>query len=432
MDRSDEFPQDDFNTTTRGGKRPSWLLPALASLALGLAGGIGGYFVASALDDNDSVTSSAPATLATSHTAATKSSSGSGALTINQIYDEYGPGVVHITSQIEQQTQSIFGYGQTQRGEASGSGFVIDSDGHIVTNYHVVEGATKVTVSFSSNDSTPAKVIGSDPSTDIAVLKVDLPDDKGLTPLSFGDSSDVQVGDQVVAIGNPFNLDRTVTAGIVSALQREIPSPDGGFGINNAIQTDASVNQGNSGGPLLNAQGEVIGINSQIETGNSNETGNVGIAFAIPSNTVQKVVKELIDGGSVEHAFLGIEGTDVTEQLAQVFHLPVKQGAMIGNVFKGSPAADAGLKGGDTQVQVEGQTYSIGGDIITKFDGHEITSMRQVVQYVDQAEPGDKVEIEYYRGNEKKTTTVKLDKRPTSSTSSSDSNQEDPLRQLQQ
>src|ERR671922_763980 len=217
------------------------------------------------------------------------------------------------------------------------AGFVIDKAGHIITNYHVIAGARSVEVSFSNHDSMKAKIVGKDPGTDIAVLKVNARS-RALTPLTLGNSDAVRVGDAVVAIGNPFGLDRSVTAGIVSALQREIQAPNS-YAIDHVIQTDAAINHGNSGGPLINADGRVIGVNAQIETGSSGEAGgNVGIGFAIPIDTVRTVVAQLLKTGSVEHASLGITGVGITPEIANVFHFPVSHGVLVATVKPGSGA----------------------------------------------------------------------------------------------
>jgi S1-C subfamily serine protease len=329
--------------------------------------------------------------------------------TVDDIYKEAAPGVVQVTSTSVVASNPFFG---TQEQEALGSGFVIDKAGHIITNYHVVEGAKKVEVSFSSNDHIKARVVGSDPSTDIAVLKIDAKA-RALTPLPLGDSDTVRVGDAVVAIGNPFGLARTATAGIVSALQREIQAPNN-FVIDKVIQTDAAINHGNSGGPLLNARGEVIGVNSQIETGGTGG-GNVGIGFAIPINTVSDIVSQLIAHGKVDHAFLGIEMQPIDSSLTQTFRLPADHGVLITRVIPGSPAAHAGLKAGTHQVVVDGTTYVVGGDVITKADGKAVTDPDQLGALVRSKKPGDEITLEVHRDSETKDVNVKLGRQPRSS-----------------
>ena len=201
---------------------------------------------------------------------------------------------------------------------------MLDKEGHIVTNFHVIDGATSIEVRFSNDDTLKATLVGSDPSTDVALLKVDA-SARALTPLALADSDRLEVGDAVVAIGNPFGLERTVTTGIVSALQRAVKAPNG-YSIDHVIQTDAPINHGNSGGPLLNTRGDVIGINSQIETGGAGD-GNVGIGFAVPSNTVKSVVGQLLASGKVEHAYLGVSAVEITPDIANSFRLPVAQGS---------------------------------------------------------------------------------------------------------
>jgi S1-C subfamily serine protease len=253
-------------------------------------------------------------------------------------------------------------------------------------------------------------VVGTDPASDLALLKVDAPS-KELHPLTLGDSGKMEVGDPVVAIGNPFGLDRTVTSGIVSALQRQIQAPNG-FSIDNVIQTDAAINPGNSGGPLINSAGEVIGINSQIETGGSGSDGNVGIGFAIPINTAKEVIRELETNGTVEHAYLGISGGSINSQLANDLNLPVKEGVLIATVEKGGPSDKAGLEGGNTQATIDGAEITLGGDIIVEADGKKITSMEQIIELVTEKKPGDEVTLKYLRDGKEKTATVTLGKRP--------------------
>ncbi len=333
-------------------------------------------------------------------------SNSSQGLTVHDIYQRDGQGVAFIRSTIVQKTQSAFGFPQQQSSEATGSGFLIDNDGHILTNAHVVEGAKSVTVQLGSGSEQNAQVVGSDPSSDIALLKVD--NTEGASPLPLGDSARVQVGDPVVAIGNPFALDRTVTSGIVSALQRQIQAPNG-FSISDVIQTDAAINPGNSGGPLINADGQVIGINSQIE---SQSGGNVGIGFAVPIKTAADVVSQLENGGQVHQAYLGISGGDITPEIAHALNLPVTQGVLIERVLSGGPASDAGIKGATGQATIAGQTFPVGGDIITKVDGKPISGMDDVVSDVNDHKPGDEITLTIFSGGQQKDVTVKLGDRP--------------------
>jgi S1-C subfamily serine protease len=336
---------------------------------------------------------------------------------VNEIYKRDGQGVAFIeaTEEAHETEPSPFNpFGESEGGGvATGSGFVIDTDGHLLTNNHVVEGAAKITVKLGSSEKTyPAKVVGTDPSTDVAVIQIDAPSDQ-LHPLDLGDSSKVEVGDPVVAIGNPFGLDSTVTSGIVSALQRQIEAPSG-FSISHVIQTDAAINPGNSGGPLIDAGGEVIGINSQIETGGSGN-GNVGIGFAIPINTAREVAKQIEEDGKVEHAYLGISGGSVTPQLAKDLNLPTDEGVLVAEAVKGGPAAKAGIHGGSTEATIEGASVTLGGDIITGLEGKKVTEMEQLTSIIDSHKPGDEIEVEIVRGGgDEKTVTVTLGNRPSS------------------
>ena len=332
--------------------------------------------------------------------------------TVNQIYEASAPGVAHIEATVaakEPEGFSPFGPQQGQGGTATGSGFVIDGEGHVLTNAHVVAGAESVKVTLSEDgDTFDAKVVGRDPSTDVALLDVDAPSDQ-LTPLPLGNSDDVQVGDAAVAIGNPFGLDGTATAGIVSAVQRSISAPNG-FTISDAIQTDAPINPGNSGGPLFDAAGRVIGINSQIESPNGG--GNVGIGFAVPINTAQTVAEQLLDGGEVEHAFLGISGGDVTPEIADVLNLSVDHGAIVQEIVPDGPADEAGVEPGDTDVTIAGQQLRAGGDVITEVDGEEVTGMDDVIAAVNAKQPGDEVELTLVRKGDERTVSVELGDRP--------------------
>ena len=382
-----------------------------------VSGVIGGGLVAGAVavldiggsDRTTTVVQQAP--LAT----ADASQNSSGVLTARDIYKRDAPGVAYITAQVVQRTSSgpfYFGIPQEQQGIATGSGFVLDKDGTIATNAHVVDGATKVSVRFGDGATHAAKVLGVDKSTDLALLKID-PKGVDLHPLQLGTSKGLQVGDPTVAIGNPFGLDRTLTTGVVSALQRQIKAPNG-FTIDHVIQTDAAINPGNSGGPLLDAYGRVIGINSQIETGGGGN-GNVGIGFAIPIDTVKQKLSQLKTSGTVSYAYLGVSSTTVDSSFAGL--LPVKSGALLQTVDAGGPAAKAGLKGGDIQAQVGGTPVALGGDIVTKVDGHSITSATDLQSLISHHKPGDKVKIEYVRNRRTHTTEVTLTTRPLSLTS---------------
>ena len=333
---------------------------------------LAGAWAVGAFDDPAPLVEAAP--VAAQQSGAASATTGSTGIDVADIYRRSGPGVVQITSTSNGQSGvDVFGNpveGQSQ--QALGSGFVVDKDGHIVTNYHVVQGASRVEVSFSNQDTVKATIVGTDPSTDLAVLRVDVPA-KALTPLALANSDVVRVGDPVVAIGNPFGLERTVTAGIVSALQREVRSPNN-YTIDHVIQTDAPINSGNSGGPLIDAQGRVIGVNSQIETANGGG-GNVGIGFAVPSNTVKSIVSQLLVDGRVDRAFLGVTLQDVSADVAGVLRLPASKGVLVGAVKPGSPAAKAGLEGGTTQVVVAGESYQLGGDMIVAIDGKQVASV---------------------------------------------------------
>ena len=325
---------------------------------------------------------------------------------IEEIYRRAGPGVVQVTNF---GVDPLFG---AQSEQGLGSGFVIDKAGHVVTNYHVVEGADEIAVNFSGGDEVRARVVGADALTDLAVLRIET-QPRALKPLPLGNSDSVRVGDPVVAIGNPFGLERTVTAGIVSALQRQLRSPAGST-IERVIQTDAPINRGNSGGPLLNARGEVIGVNTAIF---SPSGGNVGIGFAIPINTVKEIAGELIETGRVEHAWLGVTMQTLDESVAEALRLPVKKGALVAEVAEGSPADRAGLRGGDTSVVVNGQSYVLGGDVVTGIDGEEVASADDVQEAIQDKKPGDEVHLERHREHETETVQVELGRRPESAAS---------------
>jgi S1-C subfamily serine protease len=329
---------------------------------------------------------------------------------VGEIYDQVAPGVAFVQADTApQQPSSLNPFPQPEGGTASGSGFVIDDEGHILTNAHVVEGARNIQVTLGEDeDPVDAELVGKDTSTDVAVLEVD-PDDSELHPLTLGSSSDLQVGDPVVAIGNPFGLERTVTTGIVSALQRQIDAPNG-FTISDVIQTDAAINPGNSGGALLDQNGEVIGINSQIATAGGG--GSVGVGFAVPIDTARDVANQILDTGEVEHAFLGISGADVTPEIADALNLSVDEGALVQRVVADGPADQAGIQAGDQQVAVAGQQLVAGGDVITAVDGKPVTGMDDVIAAVNTKQAGDEVTLQIERDGESQEVTVELGERP--------------------
>jgi S1-C subfamily serine protease len=338
---------------------------------------------------------------------------GKSGLSPERIYAQDAPGVVQITATATTRVQNDpFNLvpASPQTTQSLGSGFVIDRAGHIVTNYHVIAGASKVQVSFSSQDQLAAKVVGTDKSTDLAVLKIDT-HSRALNPLPLGESNDVKVGDPVYAIGNPFGLARTLTAGLVSAVGRQIFSPNNSP-VDNAIQTDASINHGNSGGPLIDTFGRVIGVTSQIQTGSDPSSGNVGIGFAIPIDTVRDVASQIISTGKARHAFLGVSTVPLTPQVATLFHLPISRGLLVQKVTKGSGAEKAGIKAGTTPVVVSGESYVVGGDIIAKVNGTPVTSYDELASAVAQMQPGEKMKIELWHDGKKKSVTVTLGVRP--------------------
>jgi putative serine protease PepD len=354
-----------------------------ALVAVALASGAGGAGVA-VLAGGDSPAAIRTVTATTPDTArpaaAVQSEDG---LTVNEIVSRTKSGVVDIKVRSSGgSAPDRFGNpdGGAQQAQAEGSGFVLDDDGHIATNQHVVDGATSITVTFANGHTASAKVVGTDASTDIAVIKTDAPKSE-LHPLTLADSAQVQVGDGVVAIGSPFGLTGTVTTGIVSALGRTIKAPNN-FTISGAIQTDAAINHGNSGGPLLDSAGRVIGINAQIE---SESGGNDGVGFAIPSSTVRRVASQLISGGQVAHAYLGVQLTDATG------------GAGVAHVRGDGPAGDAGLEVGD---------------VVTAIDGKPVGTADALVSAVDAHKPGDEVTLKVRRDGRLRDVDVTLGTRP--------------------
>jgi S1-C subfamily serine protease len=327
---------------------------------------------------------------------------------VEAVFQQAGPAVVNIVSR----AVMLGAFMQPMPQEGAGSGFVYDNLGHIVTNYHVVENAESVSVAFATGDSYPAEVVGEDPSTDLAVLRVDVPDLP--TPLPLADSSQLRVGQFVVAIGNPFRLGRTLTLGIISALERVIESPDGRV-IAGAIQTDAAINPGNSGGPMLDLNGNVIGVNSQII---SPSGAYAGIGFAVSSNTVSRIVPELIARGRFPHPWLGVTIYSLTPDSLQFLQevgmdIQVEQGVLVLEVVSGSPAATADVRGGDRMVQFGTDTLPVGGDVITAIDGQPVATGQDVTMYLDaNTQVGDTVELTVIRGGRELTIPVALGELP--------------------
>jgi S1-C subfamily serine protease len=338
-----------------------------------------------------------PTQLTDAETAASSTTSTGTQLTLEEIYKADARGVVSVIA-------------TTADGVAQGSGIVLDTSGYILTNQHVVEGQRSVRVSFSNHDNVKAKVIGTDASTDLAVLKVDLPA-SALHPLPLGESSSVQVGDAVVAIGNPFGLDRTLTAGIISAVHRQISAPNN-FAIRDALQTDAAINHGNSGGPLIDRSGAVIGINAQLPS-NSQVNGNVGVGFAIPIDIAKRVIPQLEQHGRVAHPWLGLEGDTIDSSLAGAAHVPVDQGVLIEAIVPGSPIDRAGLVAGSSSVIVNGMGYCLGGDVITAIDGTKVESVAGLQRILAGHDPGETLTVHVvHAGGSGKDYDVKLGTQP--------------------
>lgn len=323
---------------------------------------------------------------------------------IIRVYREVSPAVVNITSTAV--VYDFFFNVIPQRG--SGSGFIIDEGGHIITNSHVVEDARRLEVTLASGRKVPGVLVGRDPFNDLAVIKVDVPDEP-LHVVRLGDSDQLRVGQMAIAIGNPFGLDRTVTSGVVSSLNRTLRT-DGDREIRGVIQTDAAINPGNSGGPLLNSRGEVVGINTAIF---SPSGGSVGIGFAIPVNRAKRIVPELIAKGRVSHPWLGISGLTVTPEISQALNLPVEMGVLVVRVTRRSPAALAGIRGGERRVPIGNTIIWVGGDVLVGVDGREVTGMQDLIAYLeDQKGVGETVELEVLRDGLRIMVTATLGERP--------------------
>lgn len=321
-------------------------------------------------------------------------------LLLTEIFERSEEGVVRVNVVKEQEILGINGIG---------SGFVFDTNGHIITNAHVVENADEITVTFLDGRSYKAKIIGVDRFTDLAVIKVEA-DPSLLQPLPLGDSSNLKVGMEVVAIGNPFGLSGSMTSGIVSQLGRLLPSQDTGFSIPDVIQTDAAINPGNSGGPLLNLKAEVIGINTAIQSATGEFTG---VGFAIPSKTISKIVPDLIDKGEHRHPWVGISGRDIDPNLAEILNLPDARGFLVITIIEGSPADIAGLRGTSETKQVDGKEYAVGGDIILSVDGITVRKIDDILIHLQREKRvGDEMLLEILRDGEKTNIVVKLVERP--------------------
>ncbi len=329
---------------------------------------------------------------------------------IVRVYDSAGPGVVNITNR----SYAYDFFFRPVPQEGTGSGFVYDAEGHIVTNYHVIEGADELYVTLPNETTVRADVVGSDPSNDLAVLKIDVPPD-ALHPVPLGESGNLRVGQFVVAIGNPFGFERTLTVGVISALGRVIESPDRSF-IGEIIQTDAAINPGNSGGPLLDLSGRIVGVNTAIV---SPSQASAGIGFAVPADTVRRVVPELITRGYYPHPWLGINYVwNLTPDRAQLLRqvgmdVPVERGVLIIETARGGPADKAGLRGGQRQVRIGRTILPIGGDILTAIDGQPIATDQDLGRYLDlRTQVGQTVQVTVWREGKELTVPVVLAERP--------------------
>jgi S1-C subfamily serine protease len=348
-----------------------------------------------------------PAALAAPAGAADSGLSPEEQIVIN-VYRQASPGVVHIIST----TLSFDFFFNVVPQQGTGSGFFVDDKGHILTNNHVVQDAHRLEVTLSDGQKIRAKLVGRDPQNDLAVLRVALPREK-LHPLRLGDSSQLQVGQMAIAIGNPFGLQRTITRGVISSLGRDLrvdPSDSRSRLMRGIIQTDAAINPGNSGGPLLNSRGEVVGLNTAIFTPSG---GSVGIGFAVPINTAKRHLPQLIAKGRVAHPWLGISGQTLDAELAAELRLPVTEGILVAQVFQGSPAERGGIRGGRRRVQAANRIVIVGGDIITAIDGVKLKSVDDLTGYLDaQRQVGDTVRLDLVREGRPMALQLKLGELP--------------------
>ncbi|NIS71186.1 MAG: trypsin-like serine protease [Proteobacteria bacterium] len=319
------------------------------------------------------------------------------------IYRRAGPGVVNITSVT---VERDFFFNPIPR-EGAGSGSIIDDEGHILTNHHVIRDSRKLEVTLSDGSKWPGKFVGADPDNDLAVIKIDAPREK-LIVIPLGDSSDLEVGQKVLAIGNPFGLGQTLTTGIISSLGRSIRS-EAGILIEDIIQTDASINPGNSGGPLLDSKGRIIGINSAIIS----PTGaSVGIGFAIPVNTAKRILPELIAKGSVSYPWIGASVYPLIPEFSKALGLKVERGAVVAEVVQGSPAERAGLRGGKRQILVGNSRILVGGDVIVEVDGQKVASSDELIRRIRDHRPGESLTLRILREGKFLNLQITLAERP--------------------
>ena len=381
------------------------LAGALCALVLAA----GGCSIGDDEESQGSSTTDAPERVETTRVQVVEGIGDNGGFDSAEIYDKLAPGVVTVIS--------LFGDADAPLGDQNGglgSGFVLDGEGYIATNTHVVtngqslDRAGQVYVNFADGNRVPAKIIGTDPNADVALLKVE-PQGLDLTPLELGQLDGLKVGDPVAAIGSPFGEEQSLSVGVISALDRNIASLTD-FGIGDAIQTDAAINRGNSGGPLLDAQGRVIGINAQIRT----STGEgAGVGFAVPVDTVKRSLDLLRENGEVEYGYLGVSTQELWPQLAERLDLDVDEGALVSEVVNDSPAEDAGLTAGDRTIEFQGQTdIAADGDVIVAVNGEPLTTTADLSDVISLLAPGDNVELEVLRDGDRRTIDVELGERP--------------------
>jgi S1-C subfamily serine protease len=325
---------------------------------------------------------------------------------VSQVYEMASPAVVTVTSTIQSNT----GLTGTAQQQGTGSGFVIDQDGHIVTNNHVVQDANRLEVTFTTGTTVPAQLVGRDPFFDLAVIRVN-PSGSSLSTVTLGDSDQLKVGELAIAIGNPFGLEGTVTTGVISARRATVSEPEGGGVLIDAVQTDASINPGNSGGPLLNANGEVIGINTLARLGVSG--GTAGINFAIPINAAKRIVPALVQTGTYGHPYLGVATVPITTSITQELGLNVSSGLIVQTVEPGSGAAQAGIRAAGPPRQIRSREVGVGGDIIVGVDGQPLNQAADLLTYLERNKsPGDTVNLTVSRDGQQQTVAVTLGTRP--------------------